>query len=69
MKNDCNKRKTDVKEDLSTGILARHLPVSMIIERLIKIDAQVESAAKLVENDSKFNSLLAQTSALTNNNN
>ena len=48
MKNDCNKRKTDVKEDLSTGILARHLPVSMIIERLIKIDAQVESAAKLV---------------------
>merc|ERR1712038_260383 len=52
MRKDFDKYKTDIKEDLSTGILSRYLPESMLIERSIKNDVQVAAAANLVGNES-----------------
>lgn len=60
IRKDFDKYKSDIKEDISTGILSRYLPESMLIERSIKTDVQVEAAADLVRNDKKFNSLLAR---------
>lgn len=60
IKKDFEKYKSDIKEDISTGILSRYLPESMLIERSIRTDVQVEAAADLVRDESKFNSLLAR---------
>lgn len=67
MRRDFDKYKSDIKEDLSTGILSRYLPESMLIERSLKTDVQVTAAAKLVGNDAKFNALLAREKSATNN--
>ena len=63
--NDFDKYRTDIKEDLATGILARYLPESMLIERSIRTDAQVQAALKLVKNDNQFAKLLAKGSSDT----
>mgnify|MGYP006192548961 CR=1 FL=1 len=47
---------------MATGILARYLPESMLIERSIKTDTQVQAAVKLVRNDRQFDRLLARGS-------
>lgn len=60
IRKDFDKYKSEIKEDIGTGILSRYLPESMLIERSIKTDVQVEAAADLVRNDNKFNSLLAR---------
>jgi len=59
---DFDKYQDDIKEDLATGILARYLPESMLIERSIKTDTQVQAAVKLVRNDRQFDRLLARGS-------
>jgi len=49
-----------IKEDISQSILARYLPESMLIERGIKTDKQVQAAVKLVSNSKQFETLLAK---------
>ncbi|KAI2514222.1 tail specific protease [Fragilaria crotonensis] len=53
----------DIKEDIAQGILARYLPESMLIERSIRTDVQVQAALKLVRNDRQFSTLLARGSS------
>lgn len=50
---------SDIKEDISQSILARYLPESMLVERGIKSDRQVQAAVKLVSNKKQFENLLA----------
>jgi C-terminal peptidase prc len=52
----------DIKEDIAQGILSRYLPESMLIERSIQTDVQVQAALKLVRNDRQFSTLLARGS-------
>lgn len=63
MKNDFDKYRSDIKEDISNSILARYLPESMLIERSIKNDIQVNEAVKLVKSRNKFDNLLAKGNA------
>lgn len=51
---------SDIKEDISQSILARYMPESMLIERGIKTDKQVQAAVKLVSNRKQFDTLLAK---------
>lgn len=60
---DFEKYRADIKEDIAQGILARYLPESMLIERSIQTDVQVQAALKLVRNNRQFNTLLAKGSA------
>ena len=60
IQNDFNKYRKDIKEDISASILARYLPESMLIERGIKTDVQVNAAVKLLRNDNQYNKLLAR---------
>ena len=62
MKSDFVKYRTDIKEDLEQAILARYLPESMLIERAITHDVQVNAASKLISNGQKFNTILARNS-------
>jgi carboxyl-terminal processing protease len=64
MKNDFDKYRADIKEDISNTILARYLPESMLIERSIKTDVQVNEAVKLLRSRNKFDTLLAKGNAL-----
>ena len=59
---DFDKYRADIKEDLATGILARYVPESMLIERSIQTDTQVQAAVKLVRNGKQFDRLLARGS-------
>lgn len=52
--------KKDIKEDIAQLILARYVPESMLIQRSIKTDVQVQGAVKLLSNGNKFNKLLAK---------
>ena len=60
MSSDFKKYDEDIKEDIANSILSRYLPESMIIERGLKTDKQVEAAVKLVKNQDKFDTLLAR---------
>merc|ERR1712151_691162 len=51
--NDFQKYKKDIKEDMTQNILARYLPESMLIQRSIKNDDQVNQAVKLLTNNNK----------------
>lgn len=62
LKKDFVKYKKDIKEDITTTILSRYLPESMLIERGLKSDEQVIAAVKLMKSDSNFDSLLARNS-------
>ena len=61
-KKDFDKYKKDIKEDLQQSILARYLPESMLIEKGLKTDPQVQAAIKLVSNGRQFDGLLAKGS-------
>jgi hypothetical protein len=60
IKSDYEKYKDDIKEDIATSILARYLPESMIMERGLKNDKQVDEAAKLLSNQISFDKVLAK---------
>jgi C-terminal peptidase prc len=60
---DFDKYKKDIKEDLQQSILARYLPESMLIEKGLKTDPQVQAAIKLVSNGRQFDRLLAKGSS------
>jgi carboxyl-terminal processing protease len=64
VKNDFEKYRSDIKEDISQSILARYVPESMLIERSIHSDKQVQAAMELVASGNKFERLLAQGSTL-----
>jgi len=60
---DFERYRSDIKEDISQSILARYLPESMLIERGVKSDKQVEAAVKLLTTNSgksKFDRILAR---------
>lgn len=59
---DFERYRTDIKEDIAQGILARYLPESMLIERSLQTDTQVQAALKLVRNNRQFDTLLAKGS-------
>jgi len=61
MSKDFDKYKKDIKEDIETGILSRYLPESMLINRSIQTDKQVQGALKIMKNQKQFNKLLART--------
>jgi len=62
VKKDFEKYKKDIKEDIATSILSRYIPESMIMERGLKNDAQVQAAIKLLGNDQSFSKILAKGS-------
>jgi carboxyl-terminal processing protease len=62
IQHDFDRYASDIKEDLSQSILARYLPESMLIERGIKSDKQVQAAIKLVSSPKQFDTLLARGS-------
>lgn len=62
IKKDFEKYKKDIKEDIATSILSRYVPESMIMERGLKTDAQVQAAIKLLGNDQSFTKILAKGS-------
>jgi len=61
-KKDFEKYKKDIKEDIATSILSRYIPESMIMERGLKTDIQVQAAMKLLGNDQSFSKILAKGS-------
>jgi len=65
MQKDFEKDRVAIKEDISQQILARYLPQSMVIERSLKTDNQVQAAVKLVRNDKQFKTLLAKGSTVS----
>ena len=62
IKKDFEKYKKDIKEDIATSILSRYIPESMIMERNLKTDTQVQAAIKLLGNDKTFSKILAKGS-------
>mmetsp|Transcript_20421 Transcript_20421/g.43259 ORF Transcript_20421/g.43259 Transcript_20421/m.43259 type:complete len:642 (-) Transcript_20421:2120-4045(-) len=62
VKKDFEKYKKDIKEDIATSILSRYIPESMIMERNLKTDTQVQAAIKLLGNDKTFSKILAKGS-------
>jgi carboxyl-terminal processing protease len=62
IQNDFEKHRTELKEDISQSILARYVPESMLIERGIRRDPQVEAAVKLISSRNTFDKLLAKGS-------
>lgn len=62
IKNDFEKYKEDIKEDIATSILSRYIPESMILERGLKTDKQVVEATKLLKNEKTFDTVLAKGS-------
>jgi hypothetical protein len=62
VKNDFEKYKTDIREDIANAILARYLPESMLLERGLKNDQQVNAAVKLLSNKNSFEKVLAKGS-------
>eukprot|EP00535_Pseudo-nitzschia_heimii_P013645 CAMPEP_0197194936 /NCGR_PEP_ID=MMETSP1423-20130617/30172_1 /TAXON_ID=476441 /ORGANISM="Pseudo-nitzschia heimii, Strain UNC1101" /LENGTH=902 /DNA_ID=CAMNT_0042648455 /DNA_START=288 /DNA_END=2993 /DNA_ORIENTATION=+ len=62
VKKDFEKYKKDIKEDIATSILARYIPESMIMERGLNTDAQVQAAIKVLGNDQSFSKILARGS-------
>ena len=61
---DFDKYSADIKEDISQSILARYLPESMLIQRGLRTDKQVQAAIKLVSNGNQFDDLLARGSSV-----
>jgi len=61
MRGDFEKYSEDIKEDIGQSILARYIPDSMLRERTIKTDKQVNAAIKLVSNDKQYDKLLGRS--------
>jgi carboxyl-terminal processing protease len=62
IKNDFEKYKEDIKEDIATSILSRYVPESMILERGLRTDKQAMAASKLLQSDTSFEKVLAKGS-------
>lgn len=62
VKKDFEKYKKDIKEDIATSILSRYIPESMIMNRGLKTDTQVQAAINLLGNDQSFSRILARGS-------
>jgi carboxyl-terminal processing protease len=62
VKNDFEKYKEDIKEDIATSILSRYIPESMILERGLRTDKQAAAATKLLKSDNTFEKVLAKGS-------
>jgi carboxyl-terminal processing protease len=62
VKSDFERYKKDIKEDIATSILARYLPESIIMDRGLKTDHQVQEAIKLLTNRKSFDKILAMGS-------
>jgi carboxyl-terminal processing protease len=60
---DFDRYRADIKEDIAQSILSRYLPESMIIERGVKTDVQVQETMKLLSNGRKFDKILAKGGA------
>jgi carboxyl-terminal processing protease len=60
IESDFNKYRKDLMEDLSQSILSRYLPESMLIERGVQNDVQVQAAMQLLQTPGKYESLLAR---------
>lgn len=60
IENDFNKYRKDLMEDLSQSILSRYLPESMLIERGVQNDVQVQAAMQLLQTPGKYEALLAR---------
>ncbi len=63
IKSDFERYKKDIKEDLAASILARYLPESLIMERGLKTDRQVQAAIRLLSNEKSFDKILAKGSS------
>jgi len=57
---DFRKYEKDIKEDISNAILARYLPESMLLERSLITDTQVNGALKVIKDSDKFETILAR---------
>jgi carboxyl-terminal processing protease len=60
VKKDFKNYKTEIIEDLEQNILARYLPDSMLIERGLESDKQVQETAKMLKDGKEFDRLLAR---------
>jgi len=58
VKKDFSTYKKEIIEDIEQNILARYLPDSMLIERGLKNDVQVEATAKLLKDGKEFDKIL-----------
>ena len=63
VQNDFDKYRKEIKEDISQSILARYLPESMLIERGVQKDPQVQAAVQLLASRNQFDTLLAKGSS------
>ncbi|GKY94357.1 hypothetical protein MPSEU_000401600 [Mayamaea pseudoterrestris] len=61
---DFERYRSDIKEDITQSILARYVPESMLIERLIKTDEQVQATIKLLASDKKYDRIMAKGSSV-----
>lgn len=57
---DFDRYRSDIKEDISQSILLRYLPESMLIERMVKSDEQVQATVKLLASEKKFERVMTQ---------
>lgn len=57
---DFRKYDKDIKEDISNAILARYLPESMLLEKSLATDTQVNGALKVIKDGDKFETILAR---------
>lgn len=60
VQSDFERYRQEIKEDLSQTILSRYLPESMLLERGVKKDPQVQAAVKLLGSRNNFDKILAK---------
>lgn len=68
VKADFDTYRKDIKEDLSQSILARYLPESMLLERSLTGDVQVQAAMKVLQDGYQYDKLLARENGVGNTN-
>ena len=69
VKKDFTTYKKEIMEDLEQNILARYLPDSMLIERGLRADVQVDETAKMLKDGKEFDKILGRDKAPTEMNN
>jgi len=60
VKKDFQTYKSEIIEDLEQNILARYLPDSMLIERGLRSDTQVQETVKMLKDGKEFDKILAR---------
>mmetsp|Transcript_21377 Transcript_21377/g.43493 ORF Transcript_21377/g.43493 Transcript_21377/m.43493 type:complete len:901 (+) Transcript_21377:312-3014(+) len=61
--------KNEIIEDVEQNILSRYLPESMLIERGLRSDVQVENTAKFLKDGMEFDKILARDKSRSDQNN